>query len=134
MCWAIPLLAVGAGGVQVKSSWCPVVWGFQGVCAGPCSAPLALLTTPLGQDRRDAAAGAAPKHIPVNTLHRHPWAPWEWGWIWDRRGNRNLSPELGCQDGAGSMGQVLPNTSKLLWISCTLEINHSISAQLGLNL
>lgn len=65
MCWAVPLLAVGVGGVQVKGSWCPVVWGSQGVCAGPCSAPLALLTIPLGWDRRDT--GAAPKHIPVNT-------------------------------------------------------------------
>lgn len=103
-CSAVPLLAVGAGGVQVKGSCFPAVWSPQGVCAGPCSTPPAPLTIPPGWDGTGGTLlhGAAPKHISVNPLRRHPWAAWEWGWVWDRRDNRNLSHELGCQDWAAS--------------------------------
>lgn len=87
--------------VSCRSRWCRwraalVLWcgALRGCVLGPALLPWLLSPSPLGWGERDTAA---PKHIPVNTLHEHPWAPWDVG-------NRNLSHELSSQDWAGSKG------------------------------
>lgn len=85
---------------------CPLVSCRSRWCAGggelfSCGVrPLCGSSHPPPQDGTGGTLlhGAAPKHISGNTLHRHPWAAWEWGWTWDRRDNGNLSHELGSQD------------------------------------
>lgn len=76
----------------------------------PCSAPLAPLTITTGMGWEMLLHRAAPKHILVNTLHEHPWAPWDVG-------NRNLSRELGVRTGQVARDkypQILQNCSGFL--------------------
>lgn len=61
---AVPLLAVGAGGVQVKGSCFPVVWSPRGVCWALLHSPGSSHHRPLGWDGRDAAArGCSKAHL-----------------------------------------------------------------------
>lgn len=121
---AVPLLAVGAGGVQVNGSCSPVVWG-------PALLPWLLSPSPLGRDRRDAAARGCTKAHPCEHPARASLVTLGCG--------MGGTTEISLMSWAVRSGQVARDKYPQILENCpgflgTVEINPSICAQLGLNL